>query len=128
MTQVVKPLRLSLEANAKVLAPLRRAVGKWLHEVGADDVHDVVLAVDEAVTNAIEHAGLGNAAIITFELDVRNQMLHVLVSDRGAWKEQALDQDRGRGLLIMNAAMDNVTIEHRSNETRVGMSRQLRPI
>jgi anti-sigma regulatory factor (Ser/Thr protein kinase) len=126
MTDVIEPLRLNLEADAKALAPLRQAVREWLHEVGADNVHDVVLAVDEAVANAIEHAGLASAALITVELDVRDQTLHMLVSDHGVWKEQALEESRGRGLLIMHAVMDNVTVEHRSDETRLVMSRQLR--
>jgi anti-sigma regulatory factor (Ser/Thr protein kinase) len=125
MTNVLEPLRLSLDADASSLAPLRRALGDWLREVGAHKVYDVVLAVDEAVANAIEHAGLTHASVITVKAEVVGEILHLKVIDRGAWKQQALDESRGRGLVIMNSVMDSVTIEHRDNETRLVMSRLL---
>ena len=126
MTHVLEPLHLSLEAEAKSLAPLRRAVQTWLTDAGAHDVHAVVLAVDEAVANAVEHAGLSSAALITVGVEVVDEMLRVQISDHGAWKEQAVDETRGRGLFIMNAVMDSVSIEHRDGETRLVMFRHLR--
>jgi anti-sigma regulatory factor (Ser/Thr protein kinase) len=125
MLRVLEPLRLNLEADATSLAPLRRAVGDWLTRAGAHDVYDVVLAVDEAVSNAIEHAGLAKTSEITVNVKLAGELLQVHVADHGRWKEQALDEARGRGLSIMMAVMDDVSIEHRDGETCLVMSRRL---
>jgi anti-sigma regulatory factor (Ser/Thr protein kinase) len=123
---VTKPFSLSVEADAKALAPMRRALRAWLTDLGADQVSDVVLAVDEAVANAIEHAGLSVTSAITIEAHVVGNTLHVEICDHGVWKEPTANETRGRGLMIMNSVMDGVAIEHRPDDTRVVMSRHLR--
>jgi serine/threonine-protein kinase RsbW len=123
---VTKPFKLSVEADAKALAPMRRALRAWLTETGALQVSDVVLAVDEAVANAIEHAGLSVTSVITVEAHVVGNTLHVEICDQGVWKEPTANETRGRGLMIMNSVMDGVAIEHRPDDTRVVMSRHLR--
>jgi anti-sigma regulatory factor (Ser/Thr protein kinase) len=115
-----------VEAEAHALAPMRQALGAWLTELGAHQVSDVVLAVDEAVANAIEHAGLAPTDAITIEARLVENTLHIEICDSGVWKEPTANEARGRGLMIMNAVMDDVALEHRDDETRVVMSRQLR--
>ena len=105
---------------------MRKVLRAWLTDVGADQIADVVLAVDEAVANAIEHSGLGYHGEITVEAYVVGTIVHIEVCDHGVWKEPTFDDTRGRGLIIMNAVMDAVSIEHRVNDTRIVMSRQLR--
>jgi anti-sigma regulatory factor (Ser/Thr protein kinase) len=117
---------LTVEADATALAPMRRALRAWLVEVGADQISDVVLAVDEAVANAIEHAGLAPTSAVTVHATVDGDTLHIEVCDHGAWKEPAANDTRGRGLLIMCTVMTVVEIEHRVNDTRIVMSRALR--
>ena len=126
MAYVTKPLSLRVEADAKALAPMRRALRAWLTELGANQISDVVLAVDEAVANAIEHAGLATTATIAVVAHVVDNRLHIEICDEGLWKEPTANDTRGRGLLIMNAVMDGVSIEHRDDDTRVVMSRNLR--
>jgi anti-sigma regulatory factor (Ser/Thr protein kinase) len=123
---VTKPLSLSVDADAMALAPMRRALDEWLTQLGADQISDVVLAVDEAVANAIEHAGLSTGEAITVDAHVVGDMIHVEVCDHGLWKEPRANDARGRGLLIMNTVMDGVSIEHRASDTRIVMSRRLR--
>jgi anti-sigma regulatory factor (Ser/Thr protein kinase) len=123
---MVGPFTLSLEAEASSLGPMRKALRAWLADVGADQIADVVLAVDEAVANAIEHSGLSSHGEITVEAHVVGTILHIEVCDHGVWKEPTRDDTRGRGLIIMNAVMDAVSIEHRVNDTRIVMARQLR--
>jgi serine/threonine-protein kinase RsbW len=123
---VTKPLSLSVEADAKALAPMRHALRAWLTELGAHQISDVVLAVDEAVANAIEHAGLAATAIIAVEAHVVGNTLHIEICDNGVWKEPTVNDTRRRGLLIMNAVMDGVAIEHRDDDTRIVMLRNLR--
>ena len=122
---MVGPFTLSLEAEASSLGPMREALRAWLANVGADQIADVVLAVDEAVANAIEHSGLSSKGEITVEAHVVGTILHIEVCDHGVWKEPTSDDTRGRGLIIMNAVMDAVSIEHRVNDTRIVMARQL---
>ncbi len=126
MTPAPQTLSLSLDADARSLAPMRRALRAWLIEIDADQVSDVVLAVDEAVANAIEHAGLTEGEAITVHARVDDGTLHVEICDQGVWKQPTPNEARGRGLLIMNAVMDGVYIEHRDDDTCVVMSRQVR--
>jgi serine/threonine-protein kinase RsbW len=126
MSETHRPLSLSVEVNAKALAPMRRALRNWLIDVEAREISDVVLAVDEAVANAIEHAGLHADGVISVSAQVAGDILHVEVCDPGNWKVPLVNETRGRGLLIMNTVMDGVSIEHRTDHTRVAMSRQLR--
>jgi hypothetical protein len=51
-------LDLTLDAAPTTLAPLRRALTRWLdaNAVGAQTAYDILLAVNEWATNAIEHA------------------------------------------------------------------------
>jgi anti-sigma regulatory factor (Ser/Thr protein kinase) len=105
---------------------MRHALRAWLTELGANQISDVVLAVDEAVANAIEHAGLATTAVIAVEARVVGNTLQVEICDNGVWKEPTANDTRGRGLLIMNAVMDGVAIEHRDDDTRIVMSRNLR--
>lgn len=123
---MTKPLSLRVAADAKALAPMRHALRFWLTELGVDQLSDVVLAVDEAVANAIEHAGLATTDLIAVEAHVVGNTLRVAICDQGIWKEPTVNDTRGRGLLIMNAVMDSVVIEHRDDDTRVVMSRNLR--
>ena len=126
MTPAPLTLSLSLDPGARSLAPMRRALRSWLMEIDADEVSDVLLAVDEAVTNAIEHAGVTEDGAITVQARVHNGTLHIEICDHGVWKQPTPSESRGRGLLIMNAVMDAVFIEHRDDDTRVVMSRQVR--
>jgi anti-sigma regulatory factor (Ser/Thr protein kinase) len=123
---VTKPLSLSVEADAKALAPMRHALQAWLTELGANDISDIVLAVDEAVANAIEHAGLASTASIAVEASVVGNTLQVEICDNGIWKEPTANDTRGRGLMIINAVMDGVAIERQDDNTRVVMSRNVR--
>jgi serine/threonine-protein kinase RsbW len=126
VAEVMMPLSLSVAANAAALAPMRHALRVWLTEWGADHISDVVLAVDEAVANAIEHASLATTDVINVTASVVGNTLQIEICDNGVWKEPTADDARGRGLMIMSAVMDGVAIEHRDDDTRIVMSRQLR--
>ncbi len=125
MTRLHQPLSLSLEADSRSLRPMRQSLNEWLGEIGANRVSDVVLAVDEAVANAIEHAGLSRSGIVTVQGHVADNVIHLEICDHGTWQEPVANAARGRGLLIMNAVMDSVAIVHRRDNTRIVMSRHL---
>jgi anti-sigma regulatory factor (Ser/Thr protein kinase) len=126
MTALPRQLSLSLEVDARSLAPMRRALRAWLIEIDADEVADVVLAVDEAVANAIEHVPVISPESITVRGSAQNSTIHIEVCNSGLWKDTTPDETRGRGLMIMNAVMDSVVVEHQDAHTRVVMIRQVR--
>jgi GAF domain-containing protein/anti-sigma regulatory factor (Ser/Thr protein kinase) len=120
-------LHLRLPAEPKTLAHVRRVLRRWLVARGADegDVAEVTIAVSEACANAIEHAY--SPAPASFELEAfgNNGEITVAVRDEGRWRAPR-GTNRGRGLAIMVAAMDDVQIDRTSTGTEVVMRRRLR--
>ena len=123
---VVAPLRMALVPEVSSLPTVRRTFRPWLANVGAEQADEIILAIHEAVANAVEHAGLDADEVITVEAEVVDDVLRVLVRDNGAWKDLPVDETRGRGLMIMRAVMDRVDLERRSGGTLIEMSRRLR--
>jgi serine phosphatase RsbU (regulator of sigma subunit)/anti-sigma regulatory factor (Ser/Thr protein kinase) len=120
------PVRMRLPAEPSVLAALRRRLGSFLSEVGANDVerYEVLVCASEAGANAIEHAyGLQEAA---FELEAtyRDGQVEVVVRDFGSWRE-GRRPDRGRGLVLIREFMDSVDVVRGSDGTTVRMRRAL---
>ena len=120
-------LHLRLPAQPRTLAHVRRVLRRWLLARGADeaDVAEVTIAVSEACANAIEHAY--SPAPANFELDAfgPDGEITVAVRDEGRWRAPR-GSNRGRGLSIMVAAMDDVQIERTETGTEVVMRRRLR--
>jgi anti-sigma regulatory factor (Ser/Thr protein kinase) len=58
---VSRALRLDITSEPEQLGPVRERVENWTrdHGWGPHDVHDIVLAVDEALTNVIRHGYQG---------------------------------------------------------------------
>ena len=124
--QVPAELRLRLPADPRVLSDVRRALRRWLRDGGADDgeTTEVTLAVNEACANAIEHAY--SPAPATFEVGARasNGDVMISVSDVGQWRSPR-GRNRGRGLTIIDAAMDEVEIRSNAAGTEIVMRRRL---
>ena len=120
-------LRLWLRADPRVLADVRRALRRWLHDRGAAErsSNEIVLAVCEACTNAIEHAY--SPAPAHFELRARadGELLEIVVTDTGQWRPPQ-GEHRGRGLKIIDAAMDEVQVNTGERGTQVVMRRSVR--
>jgi anti-sigma regulatory factor (Ser/Thr protein kinase) len=99
---------------------------RWLTERGgeAEDVAEVTIAVSEACANAIEHAYSPAPANFGLRARAENDEVIVTVSDTGRWRAPR-GQNRGRGLSIIVAAMDDVQIERTPEGTEVMMRRRL---
>jgi serine phosphatase RsbU (regulator of sigma subunit)/anti-sigma regulatory factor (Ser/Thr protein kinase) len=121
-------LDLHLEATPRVLAGLRRAIGRWLRANGAPDADtfDITVAASEAASNAIEHAyGPREATFdVECEWDAQDAAVTVTVRDRGSWQEPR--HDDGRGLMMMDKFMDSVEIERSGRGTTVTLTKQVR--
>jgi anti-sigma regulatory factor (Ser/Thr protein kinase) len=113
-------------ARAETLSGMRPLLRRWLTRWGAgtDEVYDIIVAVQEASANAIEHAyGPGRA---TFDVEAVHEdgVITVRVRDRGRWRAPR-GTHRGRGLTMMRAVMDAVDVDQGEHGTTVVMRRTL---
>jgi anti-sigma regulatory factor (Ser/Thr protein kinase) len=125
-TAIPRELRLSLPADPRVLSQVRRVVRRWLRDRGAGDeeVTQITLAISEACANAIEHAYSPAPAAFAVAADTAGDEVTFTVSDTGNWRAPR-GQNRGRGLTIMEAAMDDVQVGPTTGGTKIVMRRRL---
>ena len=124
---VPERLDLRFPARPENLAEVRRALRRWLRSVGAsdEDVLVLTLAVGEASANAVEHAYAPTAATYGLSASLDDGTVRVVVSDAGRWRRPR-GQNRGRGLTIMDNAMDDVQVQPAAGGTEIVMLRRLR--
>ena len=97
--EAAEPFSLELPTEPTQLAVLRDELRPWLRSHGLDEqaVRDVLVAIGEAATNAIEHPRDSTKAVFRVEGRLGDGELVVRVSDSGRWREPSLPTDRGRG-------------------------------
>jgi anti-sigma regulatory factor (Ser/Thr protein kinase)/putative methionine-R-sulfoxide reductase with GAF domain len=119
-------LRLRFPADPHAMAAVRQALRRWLaaHDVGTADVAAITLACGEACANAIEHAYGPGPATIELEASSEAGAVTVTVRDAGQWRASR-GTNRGRGLSIMRASMEEVQIRSSDDGTEVVMRRRL---
>lgn len=101
------PLRIETAATADQLVRIRHRLADWLGGAGitGELAADIVLVVNEACTNCVEHAYRGFVAG-TMVLDARlgEGEVHTRITDYGSWKTPAANPvNSGRGLPLMKA-------------------------
>ena len=117
-------------ADAATAAELRRVLQRWLKEVTevpADIRDDIVLGVNEALANCVEHAYRAHRKVGTMRLqashDPAAQSISVCVSDRGTWHRPSVrrlgDPRASRGIMLMHRLADHCTINARPDGTTV---------
>ena len=121
-----RTLHLHLPADPSVLARMRHALRRWLHAQGLaeDEIGEITLACGEACANAIEHAYAPRLASFELEAGESADLLTVAVRDMGKWRAPR-GRNRGRGITIMEALMDDVQVNPSPNGTEVLMRRKL---
>lgn len=98
-------------ATARQATALRRELGDWLARQRIDSEHHghIVLAVYEAVTNAVEHAYVPEdhqatvAVSATYCAELGS--LKIVVADRGRWRRphpRSVSDARGRGRSLID--------------------------
>jgi serine phosphatase RsbU (regulator of sigma subunit)/anti-sigma regulatory factor (Ser/Thr protein kinase) len=124
-----RSLSTAIPADPGALAGLRSTIRAWLVEQDLPlELHeDIVLACDEACANAIEHA-YRRRPFEPIRIDLRDDDgdLVISVRDAGIWREDAVVGDRGRGIAIMRAVMDDVEIRSDGDGTVVTLRRRIR--
>lgn len=120
------PLALVVPAEPRALASLRQSFEQWLRAVGVAPGfrQEMVLALNEAAANAVEHAYRPGDGRVHVEADLREGVLHVLVRDWGRWRP-ARAVGGGRGLSLMDTLTDELTVTTTELGTDVVMRRAL---
>ncbi|WP_156426520.1 ATP-binding protein [Mycobacterium sp. IS-3022] len=117
------PLRIEVPATADRLAQIRHRLLDWMAPIGVPDpvVADIVLAVNEAATNCVEHAYRDcDDGVIVIDATVEDERIIVCVSDHGAWRTPSAEPTtRGRGLPIIRAVGDGVDVAGSASGTTV---------
>jgi anti-sigma regulatory factor (Ser/Thr protein kinase)/putative methionine-R-sulfoxide reductase with GAF domain len=109
------------------LSDIRVAMRRWLSvaEAGPEDVIDLLTAVGEACSNAIEHAyGARRGTILVHLERDGSRDIVARVRDDGRWRAPR-GSNRGRGLKLMEAASDRVDIIPGPTGTEVVIRRRL---
>jgi serine/threonine-protein kinase RsbW len=125
-------LNLTLPPTSSCLPGLRRTVAGMLGGLDEEVVADVLLALDEAVSNAIRHGSRGGApVVVTVRSD--GEWVEMSVHDGGptprlprlpAEAPPAL-QPGGRGLWLILQLVDEVRLQRVGDGTRLIMRRNV---
>jgi serine/threonine-protein kinase RsbW len=125
-------LNLTLPPSSSCLPDLRRSVARILEGVDQEVVGDVLLALDEAVSNAIRHGSrAGDPVLVSVKPD--GEWIEMSVHDGGptprlprlpAQPPPAL-QTGGRGLWLILQLVDEVRLQRIGDGTRLVMRRRL---
>jgi serine/threonine-protein kinase RsbW len=115
-------LALTLPRDEQTVPVARHIVRNAMDQVGVDEtcVYDVELALSEACTNVLLHSGPGDQYVVRLDLQDRLGMIRVIDVGHGfdsarLQAEDPLPQDeRGRGLGLMQAMVDRVDLTLRS--------------
>ena len=117
-------LEFAVEARARSLLMIRRAVSRWLEDLEVSDAiaKEIVMAVHEACANVVEHAYGPAGGTITITAKHEGDLVEVVIRDSGTWRG-ASRGDRGNGLLLMRGLMDTVLVDTSAAGTVVQLRR-----
>ncbi len=123
----VGPLDLVVPALPWALRDIRVAVRRWLLAVGAAQraVADLLVAVGEACTNAVEHAYGPDGGTVTVHMELQLPDVLATVRDTGRWRPPRGEGRGGRGMLFMRNCSDDLRIDHGPTGTSVVIRRRL---
>jgi serine phosphatase RsbU (regulator of sigma subunit)/anti-sigma regulatory factor (Ser/Thr protein kinase) len=117
-------LEFAVEARARSLLMIRRALSRWLEdlEVPRPVVTEIVMGVHEAAANVVEHAYGPAGGTITITAKRDGDDIEVLIRDSGTWRGSSRG-DRGNGLRLMRGLMDSVLVDTAADGTIVQLRR-----
>jgi anti-sigma regulatory factor (Ser/Thr protein kinase) len=114
--------QLSLPAEPAQLSALRQQLRDHIAglPISPQCQAETVLAVDEAATNAVQHAyASGRPGQIELTIWTEPGTLCIQVCDHGHWPAEAPPPNPGLGITLMHRLVDGVLIEHGDSGTRV---------
>jgi CheY-like chemotaxis protein/anti-sigma regulatory factor (Ser/Thr protein kinase) len=121
-----RTLSIRLPAHSSNLAPIRALMRRWLGTQGAstDETRDIVLAVGELASNACTHASPMVDGTLVVDARQVDGVVRVTIADQGRWRAP-LDRGGGRGLTIVRAVVDTLSIDSDEHGTRAHIERAL---
>ncbi|WP_431936582.1 SpoIIE family protein phosphatase [Micromonospora sp. RP3T] len=124
------PLELDFPAESSRLAEVRTALRGWLDRCGLAPTYsyNVLVAAGEACANAIEHGHRDSpGGRIRLRAAATADALRLSVTDSGHWRDRDRPSDphRGRGLVLMRALMDSITVTPGATGTTVDMQARI---
>jgi anti-sigma regulatory factor (Ser/Thr protein kinase) len=124
------PLEIEFPAEAPRLAQVRTALRGWLERCGVDPAttQAVLVAAGEACANAIEHGHRESpGGRIRLRAAATAGQLRLIIVDSGNWKppNPVANLHRGRGLKLMRAFMNAVTVTTGASGTTVDMQARI---
>jgi anti-sigma regulatory factor (Ser/Thr protein kinase) len=125
-----QPLHLDLPSDPAQLGQMRRDLGRWLRQAGADSdaVEVIQIACHEACSNSMEHGYSFGEGRVWVDADLEDGHVVLTVRDKGHWIDRPDGplRYRGNGLPLMQALMDTVELTHENGDgTAVRMARSL---
>jgi PAS domain S-box-containing protein len=125
------PLVIDQIVAADQLGEIRHQLAAWLADAGVAEelIADIVLAVNEACANSVEH-GYQDRAPGRVRVEAQNDgaEVHLTITDHGSWKPATSEPGvRGRGLLLIRAVSDTLEMDCTPTGTAVDMSFSLTP-
>lgn len=120
-------LRITASADGRAASQMIKQLRAWLiRSVAIDEQRcsDVVLATYEALANCADHAYRhhGQPGKMTLHLshDAHNSTVQICVEDRGRWiAPEPRPIIRGRGLHLIKALADDVSVNGRDDGTTI---------
>ncbi|MBY8870685.1 SpoIIE family protein phosphatase [Micromonospora sp. PLK6-60] len=124
------PLELDFPAESTHLATVRSALRGWLDRCGLEpaNAYNVLVAAGEACANAIEHGHRDSpGGLIRLRAAATADALRLSVTDTGHWRipDPPAGSHRGRGLVLMRALMDSITVIPGATGTTVDMQARI---
>ncbi|OBG24316.1 SpoIIE family protein phosphatase [Mycobacterium sp. 852002-51057_SCH5723018] len=110
-----KHFRIESAATADQLVDVRHRLAAWLRSVDVPDAlaGDIVLVVNEACTNCVEHAYRGHGVgTMLLEAKIVDGKLQARITDSGSWKTPAANPgNSGRGLVLMRTLSEAMQVD-----------------
>ncbi|HKE02389.1 MAG TPA: ATP-binding protein [Planctomycetota bacterium] len=135
------PLSITVAGTLDAVPRARRSLSQWLRKAGASDriSRELGLVVTELCNNAVEHGAASEARpVLIFarvargvvEMDIRESATEQQQGLAGAMRAATAPPDvadeRGRGLFLVRAYVDDVAIEHDARgELRIHLRKKL---
>jgi serine/threonine-protein kinase RsbW len=125
-------VNLTLPPNSSSIPDLRRSVARRLEDVDEHVLADVLLALDEAVSNAIRHGSRGGEPV-RVSVDSDGEWVEMSVRDGGPSprlprlpaEPPPVLQTGGRGLWLILQLVDEVRLQRIEEGTRLIMRRRV---
>lgn len=116
---------LALPREAMSIPVIRRVLGQALRALGVAEgcVADILVAISEACTNAVQHASATSRFDVVASVDGGYCVLKVVDRgpglDIGPDRRDPAEAESGRGIRIMRALVDDVSFDSHADEGTV---------